>query len=101
MKIHYSESRNDFETSQSSLLIRRSFAELFDVLGDENTGKIIRGALEYISTGEIPQFSDRDSRLAWALMRPVIDSDQRRYYERIRAERDHLETMSEEGSKDE
>lgn len=101
MKIHSSEGRNEFETSQSSLLIRRSFAELFDVLGDERTGKLVRSALSYISTGETPEFSDRDSRLAWTFMRPVIDSDQRRYYERIRAERDHLETMNEEGSKDE
>lgn len=100
MRILASEENRNFASS-SSLLIRRSFAELFDVLGDENTGKIIRGALEYITSGTLPEFSDRDSRLAWALMRPVIDSDQRRYYERIRAERDHLETMSEEASDDE
>ena len=101
MKIHSSEGRNEFETSRSSLLIRRSFAELFDVLGDERTGKLVRAALEYITSCEIPQFSDRDSRLAWTFMRPVIDSDQRRYYGRIRAEHTPLETMSEETSDDE
>lgn len=95
MKIHSSEGRNEFETSQSSLLIRRSFAELFDVLGDERTGKLVRSALSYISTGETPEFSDRDSRLAWSFMRPVIDSDQRRYYDRIRAAHTHLETSAE------
>ncbi len=101
MKILTSDKKRNFETSQSSLLIRRNFGELFDVLGDERTGKLVRSALSYISTGEIPQLSDRDSRLAWTFMRPVIDSDQRRYYDRIRAEHTPLETMSEEASDDE
>lgn len=101
MKILTSDEKRNFETSQSSLLIRRSFGELFDVLGDERSGKLVRSALSYISTGETPEFSDRDSRLAWTFMRPVIDSDQRRYYGRIRAEHTPLETMSEETSDDE
>lgn len=95
MKILTSDEKRNFETSQSSLLIRRSFGELFDVLGDERSGKLVRSALSYISTGETPEFSERDSRLAWTFMRPVIDSDQRRYYDRIRAAHTHLETSAE------
>lgn len=95
MKILTSDEKRNFETSQSSLLIRRSFGELFDVLGDERSGKLVRSALSYISTGETPEFSDRDSRLAWTFMRPVIDSDQRLYYDRIRAAHTHLETSAE------
>ena len=57
--------------------------------------ELVRSALSYISTGETPEFSDRDSRLAWTFMRPVIDSDQRRYYDRIRAAHTHLETSAE------
>lgn len=95
MKILTHEENRNFGSGSSSLLIRRSFAELFDVLGDERTGKLVRAALEYITSCEIPQFSDRDSRLAWSFMRPVIDSDQRRYYDRIRAAHTHLETSAE------
>lgn len=69
-----------------SFLIYLSYEEQFEMLSDEELGKLMRAILQYEKSGEIPML-DRPLNLAFSFIKTRLDDDRKKYKEKCEKNR--------------
>ena len=64
---------------KQSFLIYLDYKEQFELLSDEQLGKLIRYLMSYEETGEVPQISDGVVNMAFYFIKSQLDRDREKY----------------------
>ena len=68
---------------KKSFLLYNSYSEQFELLTDEQLGKLIRGIFTYTDSGKIPEL-DSVSKMAFSFMKSQVDRDTLKWEEQKR-----------------
>ncbi len=66
---------------RKSFIIRLENREQFEMLTDEQAGKLLKAMCRYSATGELPDFTDAMLKFAFSMFRGQLDRDAEKYEE--------------------
>lgn len=66
---------------KKSLLLYYDYAQHFNFLTDEQTGKIIKAMLDYEINGVFPEFSEPIMQMTFSFIRTNLDRDKEKWFE--------------------
>lgn len=66
---------------KKSFIIRLENREQFEMLTDEQAGKLLKAMCRYSATGELPDFTDAMLKFAFSMFRGQLDRDAEKYEE--------------------
>ena len=69
---------------KKSFIIRLENREQFEMLTDEQAGKLLKAMCRYSATGELPDFTDAILKFAFSMFRGQLDRDAEKYEEMCR-----------------
>lgn len=70
---------------KNSFIIRLENAEQFNMLSDEQCGRLLKSICSYVETGAVPNIEDPMVALVFSWMRGQIDRDAQKYEEKCKA----------------
>lgn len=73
---------------KSSFLIYLDYQEQFDLLTDEEAGRLIKAIIKYEKTGEIPRL-DGMLKMAFSFIKTQLDRDREKYNQKCEKNREN------------
>lgn len=74
---------------KKSFVMYLDYQQHFQLLTDEDLGKLIRAIFAYESTGELPELKDAALKMCFSFVRSQLDRDREAYEMRCQANREN------------